>query len=140
MTKVIKKDGFISYKDKGEGREFSIRLSKCLKEAGYQVYFNPDERHSGHFDEKLREAVLNCKDLILVLDNGALKQLKAHGEIDWIREELLMAHKNEKNIVPLVLPGIKYPKDKAEMPSDLDFIPTMEGCCNTQRLFNRISV
>lgn len=126
MTNVIKKDVFISYKDKGEGREFSIRLSKCLKEAGYQVYFNPDEKHSGHFDEEIREAVLNCKDLILVLDNGALKQLKAHREVDWIREELLTAHKSGKNIVPLVLPGAKYPKDKAEMPSDLAFIPTTQ--------------
>ena len=66
----VKKDIFISYKNDGEGRYFAEKLSNTLKEQGFSVYYNPDEQHSGSFPDRLREAVENCRDFLLVLSQA----------------------------------------------------------------------
>ncbi|MBP5726021.1 MAG: toll/interleukin-1 receptor domain-containing protein [Clostridia bacterium] len=51
-----KKDIFISYRDQ-DGANFAKRLSESLKEYGYSVYYNPDEKRSGSFPDQIREAI-----------------------------------------------------------------------------------
>lgn len=118
-----KKDIFISYKNDGEGNNFAARLCAHLKGMGYDVYYNSDEQHAGNFPEILRDAVRNCKDFLLILTQACLDQLKRHDKVDWIREEVLTAYNNKKNIIPLLMPGVTMPKDKNEMPEDLRFLP-----------------
>lgn len=121
------KDIFISYKNDGEGRNFAARLSGELKSRGYDVYYNPDEQHAGSFPERLRNAVKSCKDFLLVLTQPCLDQLIRHEKVDWVREELLTAQKNQKNIIPLLMPGVTMPKDKESMPEDLQFLPDKDS-------------
>ncbi len=129
----LRKDIFISYKNDGEGRYFAKGLSGLLKSIGYEVYYNLDEQHSGKFPDRLRNAVEGCKDFLLVLTASCLEQLMRHDKIDWVREELLTAYENSKNIIPLLIPGVTMPKDKSKMPEDLqflldiNFIPLYEG-------------
>ena len=118
-----RRDIFISYKNDGEGRYFAKGLSDLLKSMGYEVYYNPDEQHSGKFPDRLRKAIEECKDFLLVLTTPCLEQLMRHDKIDWVREELLTAHRNGKNIIPLLMPGVSMPKDKDDMPDDLQFLP-----------------
>jgi len=117
------KDIFISYKNDGEGRYFAEKLSNTLKEQGFSVYYNPDEQHAGNFPERLCEAIENCKDFLLVLSQACLDQLIRYEKVDWVREEITIAQKNGKNIVPLLMPGVTMPKDKDDMPQELQFLP-----------------
>ena len=61
------RDIFISYKDDGDGKLFAAKLAADLKSMGYDVYYNADEQHSGSFPDRLRIAVENCNDFIIIL-------------------------------------------------------------------------
>ena len=119
----LKRDIFISYKNDGEGRYFAEKLSNTLKDMGFSVYYNTDEHYAGNFPNRLREAVERCTDFLLVLTQACLDQLKNYEKVDWVREEIRIAKENQKNIVPLLMPGVKMPKDKDDMPSELQFLP-----------------
>ncbi len=121
------RDIFISYKNDGEGNNFAARLCKDLEKMGYDVYYNPNEQHAGSFPDRLRNAVESCKDFLLILTKPCLEQLMRHDKIDWVREELLTAHKNGKNIIPLLMPGVAMPKDKNDMPDELRFLPDTDA-------------
>ncbi len=123
----MKKDIFISYKNDNAGNNFAYRLKNDLEKCGYSVYFNSDEKHSGDFPEKLREAVEACKDFFLIVSQQCLDQLIEYRKIDWIREELLTAHKAKKNIVPILLTGVSMPADIDEMPEELRFLPKIDN-------------
>ena len=121
------KDIFISYKNDGEGNNFAARLCADLEKMGYDVYYNPNEQHAGSFPDRLRKAVESCTDFLLVLTKPCLEQLMRHDKIDWVREELLTAHRSGKNIIPLLMPGVSMPKDKNDMPDDIDFLPDTDA-------------
>lgn len=98
-----------------------------LEKVGYEVYYNPNEQHAGSFPERLKKAVVACKDFLLILTQACLDQLMKYEKIDWIREELLTAHRNGKNIIPLLMPGVVMPKDKDDMPEELRFLPDTDA-------------
>lgn len=132
----MNKDIFISYKNDGEGNNFAARLYDDLSKKGYSVYFNSHEQKSGSFPERLKEAVLSCKDFIIILSEGCLAQLKSHNDIDWIREELLTAKYANKNIVPVLIGVATMPSNKKEMPEDLQFLPDLEACYLPEQYIN----
>lgn len=127
MNRSIKKDIFISYKNDGEGKSFAARLCSDLEKIGYEVYFNPKEQHAGNFPDRLRNAVGSCKDFILIVTQSCLDQLMRYDKVDWVREELLTAHRCNKNIIPLLMDGVAMPKDKDEMPEELRFLPDKDA-------------
>lgn len=116
------KDIFISYKNDYLGNLFASRLRDNLCEAGYSVYYNPHEKTSSDFPEKLKNAVIACTDLILIVSPECLAQLMRFDPVDWIREEVLIAHQYNKNIVPILVGGAEFPKDISEIPESLQFL------------------
>jgi len=122
------KDIFISYRNDGEGNNFAARLFEDLEKAGYSVYFNSHERRNGSFPDRLRDAISLCNDFLLILSNGCMEQLKAHNEVDWIREEILHARRCSKNIIPVLIGNTEMPKNKNDMPEDLRFLPDLDAC------------
>ncbi len=127
MEQQIKKDIFISYKNDGSGNQFANRLCQDLEKIGYSVYFNPNEERTHSFPERLKTAVSNCKDFILILSAGCLEQLKNHESIDWVREELLTAKQAGKHIIPITMDGVELPKNADDMPNDLRFLPHIDA-------------
>lgn len=123
----IARDVFISYRDDGEGRGLATMLYEHLDAAGYDVFYDKTEKHSGNFIEKLLTAVRGCKDFLLIVTNGCLEQLKRHDKVDWVREELLTARRSGKNILPLLAKGVSMPKNWEEMPEDLQFLPILDS-------------
>ncbi len=123
----MKRDIFISYKNDGEGRNFAARICADLSKLGYSVYYNPHEQHAGSFPERLRAAIDDCRDFLLIVTAECLEQLMRHDEVDWVREELLAAYEGEKNIIPLLMPGVSMPKNKNTMPEDLRFLPDKDA-------------
>ena len=62
MENKQKKDIFISYKNDGSGNQFANRLCRDLEESGYSVYFNSNEERAHSFPERIKNAVVECKD------------------------------------------------------------------------------
>ncbi len=122
-----KKDIFISYKANDEAELFAKDLSKALEALNYSVYFNPEEKRSEDFTEKIRIAVENCKDFILIVSSKCLDALKSGNENDWVRFELLTARDKGKNIIPIMLNGIAMPSNFDDMPSELQFLPKIDN-------------
>ena len=115
-------DIFISYRNDPEGKAIGRALKTILEENNYSVYFNPDEQNSATFPEELRDAVLNCKDFVLIMAQGCLDRLLANLPVDWLREEIMMAHKNNKHIIPILIDGVKLPENDQEWPESLRFL------------------
>ena len=123
----MKKDIFISYRNDGIGNNFATRITNDLRQKGYSVYFNPDEARSGDFPERLERAIEECKDFICVVTEEYLANLIANNKICWIREELLCAKRNGKNIVPLLVNGAKMPNDSETLVEELRFFPKIDA-------------
>ena len=126
MEHIIK-DIFISYRNDGSGNQFAHRLCQDLESHGYSVYFNPNEERANSFPERLKHAVADCKDFLLILSLDCLEQLKRNDPIDWVREELLTAKECGKHIIPILLDSVKMPKDASEMPEQLRFLPFIDA-------------
>ena len=120
-------DIFISYRNDGEGELFASQLKRDLTQAGFSVYFNETEKHSGSFPERLKAAIINCKDFLLVLSEGCINGLIANEKIDWVREEINCASENNKNIIPILIGKAAIPLSKGQLPEGIRFIEDLEA-------------
>ena len=120
-------DIFISYRNDGEGDMFANQLKQDLTRAGFGVYFNEDEKHSGSFPERLKRAIEDCKDLLLILSRKCLQKLMANEEVDWVREEIKYAEKYQKNIIPILIGKAAIPLNKGDLPEDIKFLADLEA-------------
>ncbi len=123
----MSKDIFISYRNDGCSNQFAHRLAEDLENLGYSVYFNPNEQHSDCFPERLKKAVKECKDFVLILSPGSMARLQRNDEIDWVREEILTARENNKHIIPVLVDGANMPGRPEEMPEKLGFLPYVDA-------------
>ena len=121
------KDIFISYRNDGCSNQFAHRLASDLTSLNYSVYFNPNEQHSDYFPERLKNAVRECKDFILVLSPACIERLMRNDDIDWVREEILTAKENSKHIIPVLVDGASMPSDPNDMPENLRFLPYIDA-------------
>jgi hypothetical protein len=103
---------FISYRRKG-GYDIAKLIYDRLRLDGYSVFFDIDVLENGNFDNELEKRVKKCKDFILILSPNIFERFTEKdydAEGDWVRQEIVVALKTNKNIVPLVLDNFKYPK------------------------------
>ena len=103
------------------------RIFLYLDAMDYSVYYNREENHSDSFPEHIENAIAECRDFILILSEGCLRQLQENHKIDWVRKELLLAKKGNKHIIPVLLPGVHMPKDMDDMPEELRFLPNLNA-------------
>lgn len=120
-------DIFISYKDDYSGSTFASKLNDDLNSMNYSSFYNKEVSGSGTFWNNIAPVIRGCTDFLLILSESCLRQLKSHEKVDWVREELLEARKNNKNIIPILIDGVKMPRDKDDMPADLDFLPGLHA-------------
>ncbi len=118
----VKRDIFISYRNDGEGNNFTARLYQFLDGMEYSVYFNSMEQHSGSFPDRLKEAIENCKDFILIVSFGCLEGLKEKNDKDWVRKEILYAVECGKPITPVYIGKTVVPENWKEYPKDIQFL------------------
>ena len=117
-------DIFVSYRVK-DGEDISRRVANVLKEMGFSVYHNSYENHRGGFPERLRRVIGNSKDFLLIVTENCIDRLvKDDNSVDpdWVKEEILEAKKQGKNIIPVMVGGIEWPR-LSDVPADnRDFI------------------
>lgn len=119
----FKKDIFISCRYDGSGNQFASRLCQDLEAMGYSVYYDANESYAHSFPEHIREAVISCKDFILILSAGCLERLIRDDPIDWVRDEILTAKEYDKPIIPILMDNVSFPADSEIMPETLQFLP-----------------
>ncbi|MCL2282465.1 MAG: TIR domain-containing protein [Fibromonadales bacterium] len=112
-------DIFISYRRKG-GYDMAKLLYDRLRLDGYSVSFDIDTLEKGNFDNELENRVLDCEDFLLVMSPGVFDRFydpKIDPKSDWVRQEIICALEENKNIVPLVLDGFVFPE--TPLPGDV---------------------
>ena len=98
-------------------------VAQRLKNAGFRVFIDTDEMHSGKFDKQLYSRIEKCKDFVLILCPEALD--RCHDENDWVRNEILHAIKCKKNIIPLLFQGFEWPDKMPEGMQDLNMYQSL---------------
>lgn len=122
-----KKDVFISYRNDGIGDSFADELYHDLDEMGYSVYYSPIEARSNNFPERLKRTIEMCRDFICVVTESYIRELQENKPTCWVREELLIANENDKNIIPLLINGTTMPTDFNLFPEELQFFPKIDA-------------
>ena len=106
-------DVFVSYRVK-DGELISRKVANALKEMGYSVYHNTDKNHKGRFPDRLKRVIDNANDFLLIVTENCLERLiesSDSGGTDWVKEELLEAIERKKNIIPVMIADVDWPKD-----------------------------
>ena len=104
-------DIFVSYRFK-DGELISRKVADALKDMGYSVYHNSDRNHRGKFPDRLRSVIDNSRDFLLIVTENCLERLIADKDSDspdWVKEELLEAIAQRKNIIPVMIESIEWP-------------------------------
>lgn len=120
-------DIFISYRRRG-GFETAKHLYDLLTKDGYRVSFDIDTLRSGDFDTELLRRIDECRDFILILNEGALDRCadpKVAASEDWVRCELAHALRKNKNVVPIMLAGFTAFPDN--LPDDIRKVVRKNG-------------
>lgn len=104
-------DVFVSYRYK-DGELISRKVAEALKDMGYSVYHNSERNHKGKFPDRLRRVIDNSRDFLLIVTENCLERLIADKDSDspdWMKEELLEAVAQRKNIIPVMIESIEWP-------------------------------
>ena len=113
-------DIFVSYRFE-DGELISKKFADALKDMGYSVYHNSDKNHKGKFPERLKRMIDSAKDFLLIVTEKCLERLIESTDsdgIDWVKEELSEAIVQGKNIIPVMIADIDWPKNLSILPAE----------------------
>lgn len=114
---------FISYRREG-GEALACLLCERLKKLGCSVFYDVESLRNGMFNEKIYKVIDSVEDVIIVLPPKGLN--RCNEENDWVRNEIEYAIEKNKNIVPVMMRGFKFPK-------------TLQGKINQLRDYNGVN-
>ena len=106
-----KYDVFISYR-RVSGKNYARTLKPELEKRGFHVFLDFDELKDGVFDRRIMDAISEAPVFLIVLSKDCLDRCVNEG--DWVRQEILHAHKCRRHIVP-----VEVDKTFREMPKDV---------------------
>lgn len=111
-------ENFISYR-RSETKEIVDRISETLNRMGYSTFCDIKSINSGRFDETIKEAIKNCYNFILVINQ---KSLERCNEVDdWVTKEIEMAYLYKKNIICIHIDDIYYKENLPESIAQLKY-------------------
>jgi len=128
MTKI-----FISYRN-SDSSVWAGRIYDSIKNKfGHGSVFKADRDsnidYGKKFPEVLRTSVLNCVVCIVCIGKSWLDTLnkrKSSKDVDWVKEEIRLALKNKKVIIPILLDGAEMPS-KGDLPRGLKSLYDNQG-------------
>jgi hypothetical protein len=97
---------FISYRREG-GSETARLIYQGLGNNKIRTFLDVEDLSSGHFDERLLREIEALPNFIVILTPGCLDRCKMEG--DWFRREIEHAIATERNIIPVLKDGFKFP-------------------------------
>lgn len=126
-----KYDIFISYRRDG-GEMLAHILYERLKESGYAAFQDVESLRSGDFNTALYDVIESCQDFLLILSPGALD--RCSNSNDWVRNEIVYALQNNKNIIPIMMRGFEWPE---VLPEDLEPLRYKNGLTASTEYFDQ---
>lgn len=108
-------DIFISYRRDG-GAQYARILQLELEKRGYKVFLDYEELTDGVFGDNIKEAIREAPVFMMVLSAHYLDRCKNEG--DWVREEILLAIKQQKHFIP-INPDNSFDGISADIPEDI---------------------
>ena len=123
-------DVFISYRRDG-GHEMARLIYEHLRLRGVNCFFDLEELGAGAFNLQLLKNIEVSKNFVLILSPNALD--RCSNEDDWVRAEIEHAIKNDKNIIPLMMTGFKWP---TVLPESLSKLPLYNGVSVVREYFD----
>lgn len=107
---------FISYR-RETGKELArLVYTELNKVRGIKTFLDIEDLGASKFDNQLRQKIKETPNFILLLTSGTLDRCKE--ENDWVRQEIALAIKSDKNIVPVMVEDFKFPSE-ADLPEDI---------------------
>lgn len=113
-----KYDIFISYRRDG-GAQYARILQLELEKRGYKVFLDYEELTDGVFGDNIKEAIREAPIFMMVLSAHYLDRCKNEG--DWVREEIMLAIKQQKHIIP-INPDNAFDGIPADIPEEIKLI------------------
>ena len=119
-------DVYICYRWVG-GSQLASLIKVHLEVQGISVFMDVFGLGGGNFEDALSSILNRTKNVVLILSPGSLDRCKGDVRIqDWLHREIVCAIDSKINIVPVVDPQFKWPKD-SELPSDICKVSKMNG-------------
>lgn len=97
---------FLSYRH--SNKFMANLLYYALLSQKIDVYIDKDRIIAGGFPAQLTEAVKKCEYFIVVVDSVSLEERP--GESDWYRDEIKLAIKENKRIIPVIIDKLRWPQ------------------------------
>lgn len=115
MAERSKYDIFISYRRDG-GAQYARILQLELEKRGYKVFLDYEELTDGVFGDNIKEAINEAPIFMMVLSAHYLDRCKNEG--DWVREEIMLAIKQQKHFIP-INPDNAFDGIPADIPEEI---------------------
>ena len=91
-------DIFISYRREG-GAQYARIMQLMLQQRGFRVFLDYDELTDGVFGDHIKAAIIEAPVFMLILSRESMH--RCMDENDWLRQEILLAIRHNKHIVPV---------------------------------------
>ncbi|MFY9574821.1 MAG: toll/interleukin-1 receptor domain-containing protein [Blastocatellia bacterium] len=125
-------DVFLSYR-----RELSAEAARLmraeLRSKGFRVFLDVEDLRSGHFDQALLKCIANTPNFLVVLAPHSLAGCSDQN--DWFRKEIAWAIKSNRNIIPVFMPGFKFP-ELAELPDEIRVLRSHQSVTFSHEFFD----
>lgn len=116
-------DIFISYR-RSDGRDIARTVQLALKSAGAgEVFFDYSSLRDGVFNEKIYQAIDECRVFVLVLSPESLTRCAVPG--DWVAIEIDRARQAGCTIIPLAIDS-NYDRWPHNLPHNLQFLKNIQ--------------
>jgi hypothetical protein len=114
---------FISYR-REDGAETARLFRIELIKHGFRVFLDVEDLRSEHFDTRILREIEAAPHFLLILTKDCLERARTEG--DWFGREIAHAIRMQRNIVPILKPGFKFPP-RDSLPPDLAELPRYNG-------------
>ena len=119
-------DVYICYRWLG-GSQLASLIKVHLEVQGISVFLDVFGLSGGSFEDAIVSTLSQTKNMVLVLTPGSLDRCKGDTRIqDWFHREIVCAIDSKINIIPVMGPEFKWPKDD-ELPEDIRNVSRMNG-------------
>ena len=115
-----RKNIFISYR-RADSQDFSGRLYDALSDE-FEVFFDTEGgvKYAEVFPSALEEGIKKSDVVLMIIGSEFCQEFKAkEDEIDFVLEEILLAHRLGKVIMPILMRDVEFPK---ALPEALKFV------------------
>lgn len=115
-------DVFISYRRDG-GESWAPLIKTELRKRGVLAYLDKHNMKNGNFDESLKANIRNSPNFLLILSKNIFQKREG---TDWVREEIIYATNQNKNIICVMVNGYDPSIDLSNERDEIKAISTYD--------------